>query len=329
MCTPRHPRGFSMNLNDLQTFVRVAETGSFTKVADELGVPKSTISRRVVRLEEGLGLELLHRGARGLHVTEHGAILRDRCAAALREIADVQRAVVDAGDTPRGMLRITAPKDLGTTLLFARLLTEFRVRFPEITLIVDLGTRRVDLVEEGFDVAVRVHSERLPDTSGLMMRQLGSVVGGLFASPEYLQRKGKPRRPTDLSRHDCVCAAGPRGEARWRLQKGNGGEPFDFEPPATLLANDYGLVLAALQAGAGIGLLPTFFAQGSVERGDLVQVLPGLRTAEGAVSLVWPATRHLAPRVRAFIDFMTEHVRAGVLSLPKESDRASIPEPVE
>lgn len=309
-----------MNLNDLQTFVRVAETGSFTRVADELGVPKSTISRRVVRLEESLGLELLHRGARSLHVTEHGAILRDRCAAALREIADVQRAVADAGDTPRGSLRITAPKDLGTTSLFARLLTEFRARFPEVTLDVDLGTRRVDLVEEGFDVAVRVHSDRLPDTTGLMMRQLGSVVGGLFAAPEYLERKGKPKKPQDLTKHDCVCAGGPRGEARWRLQKGASGEPFEIEPNATLLANDYGLVLSALLAGGGIGLLPTFFAQASVDRGDLVQVLPGLRTGEGAVSLVWPATRHLSPRVRAFIDFMTEHVRAGVLSLPVDSD---------
>ncbi len=307
-----------MNLNDLQTFVRVAETGSFTRVAEELGVPKSTVSRRVVRLEQALGLELLHRGPRGLYVTEHGAVLRDRCSPALREIADVERAVVDAGEAPRGVLRITAPKDLGTTAFFARLLTEFRRRNPEVTLDVDLGTRRVDLLESGIDVAVRVHSDRLPDTTGLMMRQLGAVVGGLFASPAYLAVAPKLERVADLERHQCVSAVGPRGEVRWRLQRGRAGDPQEVTPPASLVANDYGLVLSLLVSGAGIGLLPTFFAQANVERGELVQVLPSMRTAEGAVSLVWPATRHLSPRVRAFIDFMSEHIRTGALAPPEQ-----------
>jgi DNA-binding transcriptional LysR family regulator len=304
-----------MNLNDLLTFVRVAETGSFTRVAGELGVPKSTVSRRVVRLEEALGLELIVRGPRGLHVTEHGAILRDRCSPALREIADVERAVVDAGEVPRGLLRVTAPKDLGTTLLFANLLGQFRSRYPEVTLELDLGTRRVDLVEEGFDVALRVHSDKLPDTSGLMMRQLGAVVGGLFASPAYLQRRSKPKKLSDLGKHECVCAGGSRGPVRWRLLRDESDEEVEIRPTPTMIANDYAFVLSALLAGTGVGLLPTFLAEPHVARGELVRVLPSARTAQGIVSLVWPATRHLSPRVRAFIDFMSEQTRTGVLTL--------------
>jgi len=304
-----------MNLNDLLTFVRVAETGSFTRVAEELGVPKSTVSRRVVRLEETLALELIHRGPRGLHVTEHGAILRDRCSPALREIADVERAVADAGEAPRGLLRLTAPKDLGTTAFFAGLLAQFRAQNPEVTLELELGTRRVELVEEGFDVALRVHSEHLPDTSGLMMRQLGTVAGGVFASPAYLERRGKPKKPADVIKHDCVCAGGHRNVIRWRLLREGSDEETAVTPSPTMIANDYAFVLSALLAGAGIGLLPTFLAQPHVERGELTRLFPSMRTAQGTVSLVWPATRHLSPRVRAFIDFMSEHARSGALAL--------------
>lgn len=299
-----------MNLNDLDTFIRVAESGSFTHAAQDLGVPKSTVSRRVSRLEEQLGVQLLQRTARSFGLTDDGLLLRSRCGPALREIIDVERALADASDKPRGTLRVTAPRDLGSTRAFAAILSGLREQWPAVAVEVDLSTRMVDLVEEGFDVAVRVHNGPLPDSASLMVRPVGAVHGGLFASPSYLSEHGSPQAVANLSEHECVAARGPAPVVRWVLQQDGDAHRQTIAVDAAFAANDYGLVLSALVAGAGIGLVPTFLAADHVQRGELVPVLPQWRTAQGSVSLVWPASRHLAPRVRAFIDLMSERMGA-------------------
>lgn len=297
-----------MNLVDLDTFIRVAEAGSYTQAAAELGVPKSTVSRRVSRLEDALGLELLQRSPRAVSLTEHGKQLHARCGPALQEISDVERALADASGDPAGTLRITAPHDFGATRFFTTLLLEFRRRWPCVDLDIYLTERVVDLVEEGVDVAFRLHVAPLPDSSSLIARRVGTMSAGLWASPAYLDAHGKPRTPRSLVKHDCITHAAAAVRSQWGLRKRGTRDLQQFAIAPAIVCNDFSLILRALVDGAGIGFAPAFLAGPHARRGELVRVLPSWESTEGTMSLVWPATRHMAPRVRALIDFVGERV---------------------
>lgn len=189
-----------MNLVDLDTFVRVAETGSMTAAAGQLGVPKSTVSRRVGRLEDALGLELLVRGARKVALTDHGRALADRSRDALRDIADVERSLTETATEPSGTLRVTAPIDIGRSRAGTDLFASFRARYPSVSLHVELTNRVVDLHEEGFDAALRPRA-LLSDSESLLGRRiLRAPGGGLYATSRYLAAHGTPRRWRDSSR---------------------------------------------------------------------------------------------------------------------------------
>jgi DNA-binding transcriptional LysR family regulator len=295
-----------VNLIDLETFVRVVERGSFTAAAEALGVPKSTVSRRVQRLERALGAELLTRKARSFVVAPPGEQLFARCAPALTEIASARRSLTDQDGAPDGLLRLTATTDLGSTQTFAEMLAGFRRTWPGVRLDVYLTQRRVDLVEEGFDIAIRAHGFPLPDSSSLMTRRLVTTHGGLFASQAYLDGAPRIRSPRDLAKHPCLCPrVGALGE-HWPLHKGDD-EPTPFEPNDVFRSNDFSVILRMAIAGAGVAILPRSFAQPHVEEGALVRVLPRWQTSTGAFSLLWPASRFPAPRVRAFIDYAAQH----------------------
>jgi DNA-binding transcriptional LysR family regulator len=292
------------HLTDLETFVRVAEAGSFTQAAKSLGIPKSTVSRRVSRLESTLGVELLHRGPRTFRLTERGERLRTRAAPPLRELLDAERAASDADDAPRGVLRLTTAADLGGTMMFARWMTGFRAEYPEVTLDVELTNRLVDLVDEGFDIGIRMHLRPLADSTALMSRRLARVSSGLYATPEYLDARGRPRTIADLKKHDCIHAR-PMGDG-FLLRRRRDGETVRVPFSPVMSATDFTFAVSAVRAGAGIGMLPDIEAVELVNRGALEPVLRSYRSPEGSMSLVWPTTRHLSPRVRAFIDYLVE-----------------------
>lgn len=298
-----------MNLTDLDTFVRVAETGSFTKAAAELDVPKSTVSRRVSRLEDDLGVELLQRTPRAFSLSEHGKRLQRRCAPALRELLDAERSVADEEAEPRGRLKISAPYDLGNTRYFAELVKSFQDQWPEVSIEIVLANRLVDLVEEGFDLTFRLNPAHLPGSSSLMTRQVIRVETGLYASPDYLKKHGRPKRASELKSHRCITNAMAPRHLVPPVARGVDAPRAEVNP--FVIANDFSMILALVQAGVGIGLLPEMLAGPHTRRGELERVLPRQALPQGHLSLVWPATRHMAPRVRAFIDHVMDQVKAG------------------
>jgi DNA-binding transcriptional LysR family regulator len=300
-----------MNLTDLQTFVLVAESGTITAAAKQLGVPKSTVSRRVTRLEDALGLELLRRGSRAVALTDHGEVLRARCGPAIRELADVERALEDVGGEPSGLLRVTTATDVGQTVAFARMLKGFVDRYPAIQVELQLSNRLVDLVEEGFDVGMRMHAGVVPGTANLMSRTIQRFTGRIYASPEYLDRCGRPQTVADVAQHSYVAHEffKTRSFGPWR--EGGKRIPEPPWPEPTWTVNDFGALVSLGVAGAGLVTASSVHVTPFIADGQLERVLPEVDTEGGAFTLVWPASRHLAPRVRAFIDYVTREVSWG------------------
>jgi DNA-binding transcriptional LysR family regulator len=300
-----------MGLEDIGTFVEAAERGSLSAAARELGVPKSTISRRIARLERELGQELIRRSARTFKLTEAGDALYRQSAPAIRDLAEATRAVSEAGTEPQGDLKITAPLDLGSAPRFAALLVAFRNAWPKVRVVVDLTDRYVDLVAEGYDAAFRIHSHALEDRASLKVRRVGPFSGGPYASPAYLDRAGRPSQPSDLARHDMVGFV-PIGKSFTFTHTDGRRETVAFEP--ALLTTNMSFVPIALEAGAGIGCVANFIARAAVERGALERVLPDWDVMQSAMlSLVWPGSRQTSRRLRAFLDFTAEQMPAGCL----------------
>ena len=288
-----------MNLNDLETFLLVAELGTFAEAARRLRVPKSTITRRVARLEEELGRSLLHRTARSFAISDEGRALLDRCGPPLRELAEVERALGDGQELPRGRLRVTTSVDLGTTEFVGGLIAAYTRRYDRVQVALEITNRQVDLLEENFDVAIRVHSAPLPDSDDLVARKLGVMTTGVYASPSYLSERSRSGADDQGQPHRLVCHAIAH---QGRLAQA-----------PTITADDYIAVAAILAAGGGVGSLPTWVAAPYLDRGALVRLQLPWEDPRASVSLVWLRSRHLAPRVRAFIDLAVQHAAPGWL----------------
>jgi DNA-binding transcriptional LysR family regulator len=293
-----------VDLNHVTAFVRVVEDASFTAAAKSLGVPKSTVSRAVSKLEEELDVRLLHRTTRKLSLTEAGQAFYDRVRQAIGGIEDAISAAHEAGKTPRGTVRVTAPVDLGT-LLLADVVARFVRKYPQIRVELTLTSRVVDLVEEGFDLALR--AARLDDST-LIARKLGSSSMGVFASPHYLERKKRPESPADLDAHECILFRAKNGRATWSLTGPAGVE--EIEVRGAITADDVLFVQRAILAGAGLGLLPIFLARTCPERDSLVRVLPNFAVRGALVQLVTPSVRNEPARVALFRDFLVASIRA-------------------
>jgi DNA-binding transcriptional LysR family regulator len=287
-----------MDLNKVAIFVRVVEAQSFTAAALALGVPKSTVSRSVAQLEEALGVRLLQRTTRKLSLTDAGLTYYERGSRAIAELVEASAAVTEMQGTARGTVRVTAPVDLGLGIL-AEVIILFARRHPEIRIDLDLSARTVDLVTEGFDLALR--AGRLSDSS-LVARKLGTIAARLYATPSYLRRRGTPRTVADLAAHDCVLFR-PRGaKVEWQLTGPSGTE--SVEVTGSIAANDLSFVQKMVLAGMGIGLVPWFLCEGEIERQQLVRLLPDHTSPSGVLHLVYPSSRHVPQRVALFRDFV-------------------------
>jgi DNA-binding transcriptional LysR family regulator len=289
-----------MDLNGVSLFLRVVETGSFTRAADELNMTTSGVSRALMRLEEDLGVRLLQRTTRKLSLTAAGRVYFDQVRGALAAVSEASLAASEMGEEPRGAVRVTAsPAMVGQMIPFV---AEFLERYPKIRVELLSSQGIVDLVEQGLDLAVRVG--RLSDSS-LIARRVGSLVTGLFASREYVARHGRPRRPADLARHNCVLFRGQDGKDTWLLRDGD--REYPVEVTGSLEVDDIPSIHHAVAAGIGIGII-SFFSSSRME--GVVRILPRYISGELPISLVSPSKRLEPARVVLFRDFLAAKLSA-------------------
>jgi DNA-binding transcriptional LysR family regulator len=287
-----------MDLNELLVFAKVVQAGSFTVAARGLRMPKSTVSRKVSELEERVGAQLLQRTTRKLRLTDVGQAYYEHCARIVAEAEQAELAVTRMQAAPHGLLRVTAPL---TFSFLGPIVAEFLKRYPEVQLELVCTDRSVDLVEEGFDVAVR--AGRLADSS-LIARKLGDIARVVVATPEYLEQRGVPRSPKDLERHDClVFGAGMEGNV-WTLHSGS--RSVQVSVRARIVVNEPDMLRAVALGGAGVTLLPTFLNAADLNTGRLRRILPDWSSPGAPVHAVYAGSRHHSPKVMAFVDFLRE-----------------------
>jgi DNA-binding transcriptional LysR family regulator len=288
--------------NDLLLFARIVEAGSFSMAAQRLGQPKSTVSRRIALLESRLGERLLQRTTRRLVLTEFGAGLLEHARKVAEEAEAAAALVQHRQAAPSGKLRISMPHDFANRDM-NRVVAAFLERYPAVTLELDLSPRRVDLVAEGFDIAIRMGD--LPDDASLNARRVALERFGLYAAPAYIARHGLPDSPDDLLRHDLLCLLKRSGGAApWVLQRGK--LRWERELRARLTANSPELLARMACSGAGIAASSAFFAAPYVERGELVRVLPEWDLPSATGWAVFPGRRLMPAKTRAFLDLMQQ-----------------------
>jgi DNA-binding transcriptional LysR family regulator len=289
-----------MDLNDIVVFTKVVETKSFTGAADVLGLPKSTVSRKLAQLEERLGVRLVQRTTRKLALTEIGEAYYERCARIVADVMSAEQLVTDMQSTPRGRLRVTSSVDFATKWLGA-IIADFLAKHPDINIELEATDKVVDLIEEGFDVALRFGE--MPEST-LIARRLCAVYLVACASPSYLAQRGTPHQIEDLDEHDHVLFTPAHRNQTWTLH--NGDASYEFGRPARFASNNFGAVLTATLAGGGIALVTDFMVGKQLKDGTLVRVLPEWATHPTDVHAVYPAREKLPPRLSPFLEHLAQ-----------------------
>jgi DNA-binding transcriptional LysR family regulator len=289
-------------------FVAVLDTGSFTAAARRLGTSSGQASKLVARLEADLGVQLIKRNTRALAATEIGDAYYLRVKGLIEEFDALDAAVRNASGAPSGRLRVTAPSSFGT-LCLNPVLIDFARAFPQIQLEVSYSDRVVSLVDEGFDAAVRIG---LPPDSSLVARKLCEARIVVVAAPTYLEARGTPRMPADLTGHDCIADLNFRDPFAWSLRTAPGGDRYETIPVHARMSFSNGeACFAAAEAGLGITRVPSFIAGPSIRTGRVTRVLAGFEEPPLLVHALYPPARHLAVKVRAFVDFLAACWRDG------------------
>ena len=287
-------------LDDMRLFHALAQLGSFTAAARALGIPKQTMSRRIAGLERHLGVQLVHRTTRSLRITQIGAAYAERCAELVRLADDANQAVRDADQVPRGVLRISADPLFGEAFV-GDLVIEQATRWPELGIEVAFTRRRVDLIEEGFDVAFRVGEV---DDARLSATRLGPARVRYCAAPSYLRKHGRPADPDELARHECLLVASADQHVRWPMHRD--GRVVAVSVRGRLRFDSFAIAHRAALQGLGIAIFPEFACAADVAAGRLVPVVDDRPVDVGAVWLVHPAARYLTPRIRSFVELAVE-----------------------
>jgi DNA-binding transcriptional LysR family regulator len=286
----------SVDLLDVLAFVRVVETGAFSRAAERMGMAKSIVSRRVARLEESLGARLLTRSAQGAQPTDVGQAYFERAAKVLAELEAAEEVVAEATTQIAGPIRLTGPLSFGVQYL-APALAEFAAAHPKVELDISFDDRVVDLAGGGFDIAVRIGALR---DSALIARRIAPVRAVLLASPAYLAERGRPERPRDLAEHDLLFY----GNETWRFRAPGGGWEAG-RGRVRMRADNGDMLRTAAEAGLGICLLPSFIASSAIAAGTVEVLLRDWPPEEGALHAVMPS-RATTARVRALVDFLAD-----------------------
>jgi len=293
------------DLNDLYYFAMVVDHGGFAAAERALGIPKSRLSRRISQLETDLGVRLLQRSTRRFAVTDVGTSVHRHAQTMLAE-AQAAREVVDRlSAEPRGLVRASVPVSLAQMQL-PKLLPKFLAQYPKVRLQLNISNRRVDIINEGYDVALRVRS-RLDDDGSLVMRSFGQVQELLVASPKYLDRAGRPKDPDELTNHVTLSISEDEARQRWELHGPEGAvRRVDLQP--RVAGFDFPLLQSMVKDGFGITMLPETVCADAVRSGELEVVLPEWSLPQGICHAVFASRRGLLPAVRVFIDFLAEHL---------------------
>lgn len=298
-----------MDLNELAIFVRVVQAGSIRAAAQQMGIPKSTVSRKLMDLEARLDARLIQRSTRKLGLTDSGRLFFDHGLRIVNDLENAERAVRSQHEAPRGLLRVTAPLNLA---FFGPIISSYLALYPDVRVEMSANARVVDLIDEGFDVGIRMG---VLDDSSLIARPLGTVDWVLAATPNYLDRRGRPETPADLKQHDCLLfGQHPTVVLIHQGQIHTDGastgqrsvEKLSLAP--RLLSTDMDVLDVGMRNGLGIATLPEFRCQSALQEQGLERVLPKWRPPSTPIQIVYPSRRHLSPTVRSFMD----HVQAGV-----------------
>ncbi len=296
-----------MDLNDVAVFERVVSEGSLTAAAARLNQPKSSVSRSLSRLEADLGVRLLQRTTRKLHLTEAGQVFFDRTRRVLGDLREAEQAVTQLQESPRGHLRITMPVELGMKFM-GRVVAEFMQRYPDVSIEVELSGRVVNLVDEGFDLGLRIGEFR---DSSLVARRLGNLSARFYASPAYLGRNGIPKKPEDMAAHEVILFMQAKENTvqlfRETLRDG-GQQGCKLTLTGRLTVNNVSMACDAAITGMGIALMPAFLCADAVASGKLLPVLPEYRVCNGGLYAMYPSREHMPVALRAFLDFLIERM---------------------
>lgn len=311
-----------MELASLRAFVKVVQTGSFTRAAEALNTQKAYLSRVVTQMEKELGARLLERTTRSLSLTEIGREFFERAVGILASVEDAERAVQKAQGEPRGVLKLTCGIEFGM-LAVSGWIRAYLERYPQVRVEADFTGRLVDIVHEGFDLAIRVGP--LADST-LTARKLGELRYGLYAAPGYLARRTAPAQPADLGNHETLAFSGGSHQATWTLSRGQESERGTVQP--RLKANNVFAVRDAAVAGLGIAQLPVLVADAAVQAGQLRAVLTDWSLPTVPVHAVFASARYLTPKVRAFIDLAFGAMRTS-RALEMSARRATEPPRIE
>ena len=291
-------------LTEMEAFVRVVDLGGFTDAARKMGVSKSAVSKHVSALEARLGARLLNRTTRRVNPTEIGLAYYDRAARVLSEATEADAMAASMQGTPQGELRVSAPLSFGIRHL-GPAVSDFLKAYPEVAVRVSLDDRFVELVAEGFDLAVRIGA--LPDST-LIARKLAETALVLIASPDYLKRAGTPQSIDDLAEHQLLHYSNLASGHSWRLRAPSGDER-QVRAVGRLTVNNGDALLRAACDGLGIALSPAFICAEALREGTVVEVLPAARPAPLGLWAVYPAGRFTQPKLRVFVDFLAERFK--------------------
>lgn len=295
----------------MEAFVRVVDAGSFTRAAERLGVTRAAVSKHVRQLEEHLGVRLLNRTTRQVALTETGATFYERATSILDDMAEAELAASRLNEEPRGVLRVAAPMSFGT-LHLADAIGDFMTHWPDVTVQLSLNDRFVDLIEEGFDVGVRIGN--LSDSS-LIARKIAPMPIVLCAAPDYLRKHGAPASPDELRKHDCLHYGNLETGGSWKLED-RSGTTRSVNITSRICVNNGDVLRKVALAGQGIALLPSFLILDDVRAGTLSHVLPAYTAPEASLYALYPPNRYLAAKVRVFIDHLVAFAGANQWQLP-------------
>lgn len=298
------------DLNDLFYFSVVVEKNGFAAAGRALDIPKSRLSRRIAQLEERLGVRLLQRSTRRFAVTDAGQRFYRHCQAVIAEAQAAEEAVAELTAEPRGLVRVSCPVSI-TQNVMAQILPGFLEKYPHVKILMLSTNRRIDLINEGVDVALRVRVKLDTDVD-LVVRTFGISHSLLVASPAYLDKHGRPQQPDDLAKLSTISIAEKEWQS-WELT-GPEGRTFRFEQQPRLMCGDFPLTVAAAVQGLGVALLPESVCREAIAKGELEVLLPQWSPPQGIVHCVFPSRRGLLPAVRVLIDWLAEKLPEAIQS---------------
>lgn len=291
-----------MDLNEIAIYLKVVQSGSFTQAAKALGLPNSTVSSKVSSLEKRLGLTLIQRTTRKLNVTPAGKAFYQRCLSGMEQIHAAENEILEFSGEPKGILRITGPQDMGRSLL-PDIISRFTRAYPDVCVEVLLTDRRVDLLSENVELAIRAGI--LKDSS-LIARKLGESYFVPVASAKYIRAHGEPKHPRDLKEHH-VIAFPPMGTEEWKLFSPKGGISVTIKPKVIL--NDLEGTYRLARSGDGIAMVPAYMCYDDINAGKIARILPGWKSQTAPVHFVYPAQKFVSPKLQAFMKFAGEEIK--------------------